>query len=392
LLLGAVAAVPAAVTAQQDQVTITSTIVDQRGDSVGSGVDVTASWDGGSVEGTTSSNGQVLLDVPRGANVSIQIDDDQYVRNRPYTIEDASTSTVRVPVAQSTTAEITVRNADDETVEGARVLLYEYGANEYVTDQRTGADGTVTTPAIESGSYRLDILNEGYYTNRTRVSISGQDTLNSTIEQGEVLLTVSVVDDYFEPAESLDASVDIPGVGTLRTGSDGDTTTTVSVNTRYDVTVSADGYDQAEQTIRVGEEDRTTSVTLDRTDTIDIDAPSEIVLGQSVTLEATDEYDDSVTNATVTQDGEEVGTTDGDGEIRLTPESAGTVNYTVDDGDTQSTVSVEVFDPNAEQNGSTPDGSSPTAEATSDGSGPGFTPLTVVAAVALLSLVAYRRR
>ena len=138
LVLGALAAVPTAVSAQEDQVTISATVVDQDGRSVGGGIDVTAQWDGGSANGTTASSGQVLLDVPRGANVSIQIDDDRYVRNSPYIVEDATAESVDVPVATSATADITVRNTNNETVEGARVYLYR-GAT-IVTNQRTGAD------------------------------------------------------------------------------------------------------------------------------------------------------------------------------------------------------------------------------------------------------------
>ena len=398
MLVGVVAALPVAVTAQQEQVTITATIVDQDDRSVGSGVDVRATWDGGSRNATTASNGQVLLDVPRGANVSIAVDDDRYVRNIPYTVEDATTQSVDVAVAQSGSATITVRNTANETVENARVLLYTGG--QFVTDQRTDADGTVTTPAIEQGSYRMTILKSGYFDNESRITVGAQTDATQRIEQGEVLLTVSVEDDYFEPPEALDAAVQIPGVGILQTGSDGDTTTTVSVNTRYDITVTADGYDQTGQTVRVGEDDAATTVSLDRTDEINVSAQDQIVLGQRVPIEATDEYGDPVVDATVTQNGQEVGTTDDNGVIRVQPESAGTVTYTIDDGDTSTTISVEVFDPDEEtpQGTATADESMPavtdtgTPVDTSSGGGPGFTPVTVVAALALLSLVAYRRR
>ena len=124
MLVGGAAVVPAAVSAQQDQVTVTATVVDQDDRSVGGGVDVQATWDGGSRNATTASNGQVLLDVPRGADVSIQINDDRYIRNIPYDIESARTQSVEVPVAESATAEITVSNTDGEPVENARVLLY----------------------------------------------------------------------------------------------------------------------------------------------------------------------------------------------------------------------------------------------------------------------------
>jgi len=395
MFVGVVGALPAAVTAQQDQVTITATIVDQDGRSVGGGVDVTATWDGGSVNETTASSGQVLLDVPRGANVSIQIDADRYVRNIPYTVENATEQSVEVPVAESGTATITVQNTANETVENARVLLYSGG--QFVTDQRTGADGTVTTPPVEQGRYQLTIQKSGYYDNRSRITVGDQTTINQTIEQGEVLVTVSVEDDYFEPTEPLDASVQIPAVGTLQTGSDGDTTTTVSVNTRYDITVTKDGYDQAQRTVRVGESDTTTTVSLDRTDEINLSAQNQVVLGQRVPITATDEYGDPVVDATVTQDGQEIGTTNDDGVIRVEPSSEGTVTYTIDDGDTSTSITIEVFDP-AE---GTPPGTAnatptPTATdtptATSAGNGPGFTPVAVVAALALLSLVAYRRR
>ena len=396
MLLGTVAALPAAVSAQQEQVTITATVVDQDGRFVGGGVDVTATWDGGSVNGTTASNSQVLLDAPRGANVSIQVEDDRYVRNIPYTIEGATGQSVDVPVAESGTATITVRNSANETVENARVLLYSSG--QYVTDSRTGADGTVTTSAIEQGSYRLTILKSGYLDTQSRITVGSQSSINQTIEQGEVDLVVSVEDDYFQPAETLDASVQIQDIGTLNTGSDGDTTFNVPVNTRYDLTVTADGYDEAQQTVSVGESDTNTTVTLDRLDEINISAQSQVVLGQRIPITATDEYGDPVIDATVTQDGQEIGTTNDNGIIRVEPESEGTVTYTVDDGDTSTSITVEVFDPTEGTPTATPPTPTPTANdtatptATSSSDGPGFTPVTVVAALAVLSLVVYRRR
>ncbi len=394
MLVGVVAVLPAAVTAQQDQVTVTVTIVDQDGGSVGSGVDVTASWDGGSVNGTTASNGQVLLDVPSGANVSIQVDDDRYVRNIPYTVTDATTESVDVPVAESGTATITVQNTANESVENARVLLYRSG--EYITDQRTGDDGTVTTPAIEQGSYRLEIYKSGYYNNRTRVTVGDQTDIDRTIEQGEVFLTVEVVDDYYDPPESLNSSVRIPGVGTLQT-TDGDAATTVPVNTNYDIVVTKDGYDQTTQTVRVTQSDVTETISIDRTDNLTISAQDRVLLGNSITLEVTDEYGDPVSGATVSQDGQQVGTTDDDGEFNTDTESAGPMKFIVDDGEVQEEVTVTVVEAPEELTGTPIPTSTPTATdseptETSGGIGPGFTPVTLVAALALFSLVAYRRR
>ncbi|WP_324663504.1 PGF-CTERM sorting domain-containing protein [Haloarcula sediminis] len=393
LLVGMAAAFPAAVSAQQDQVTITATIVNQDGRSVGGGVDVTAAWEGGSVNGTTASSGQVLLDVPRGANVSIQVEDDQYARNVPYTVTDASAQSVEVPVSESGTATITVRNKANQTVEDARVRLYRSGR--YVTDQRTGANGTVTTPPVEQGSYGMHIRKSGYFTNRTRVSIGDRSEITPTIEAGEVLLTVSVVDDYFDPAEPRNASVRVPSAGTLQTNDDGNATVRVPVNTDYDVTVTADGYDRRQQTVSVGESDTVATVSIDRTDRLEISARDRVLLGNPIALEVTDEYDDPVEGATVSQDGQEVGTTDASGEFEVDTDSAGPVTFTVDDGDVQEEVTVEVVEASAELTGtpipdSTPTDTEPTG--TSGGSGPGFTPVTVAAALALLSLVAARRR
>ncbi|WP_262175149.1 carboxypeptidase regulatory-like domain-containing protein [Haloarcula laminariae] len=392
MLVGMVGALPAAVSAQQDQVTITATVVDQDGRSVGGGVDVTASWQGGSVNGTTASSGQVLLDVPRGANVSIQVDDDRYVRNIPYEVSDASTQSVDVPVTDAGTATVTVRNAQNETVEDARVLLYRGG--QFVTDQRTDADGTVTTPAVEQGNYRLDIYKAGYLDNRTQITVGSQTDINRTIQQDEVLLTVEVVDDYFDPAEPLNASVRIPSVGTLQT-TDGDAATTVPVNTKYNVDVTKDGYDQATQTVTVKQRDLTETISINRTDSLSISTQDRVLLGNSITLEVTDEYDDPVEGATVSQDGQEVGTTDADGQLEVDTESAGSVSFTVDDGTVQEEVTVRVVDAPEELTGTQiPDSTGTDAEptGTSGGSGPGFTPVTVAAALALLSLVAARRR
>lgn len=395
MLAGVVAGLPAAVSAQQDQATITATIVDQDGRSVGGGVDVTATWENGSRNATTASNGQVLLDVPRGANVSIQVTDDQFVRNLPYEVTDATTDSVNVPVAESGTATVTVRNAANQTVEDARVRLYRSGR--YVTDQRTGADGTVTTPALERGSYGMLIQKSGFYSNRSRVTVDGQTTINQTIEQGAVFLTVSVVDDYFDPAEPRNASVRIPGVATLQTGDDGESATRVSVNTDYDIVVTSDGYDRATQSVEVGERDTNATISIERTDSLTVSTRDRVLLGNPITLEVTDEYDDPVEGATVSRNGQQIGTTDDSGEFEVEIDSAGSVNLTVDDGDVQEVVTVEVVEAQAELTGTpvpttTPGTTDTESTGTSGGSGPGFTPVTVAAALALLSLVAARRR
>lgn len=388
LLVGGIGTLPMAVSAQEERVTITATVIDENGSSVGGNVDVTASWDGGSANETTKSNGQVLVDVPPGENISIQINDDRYVRNDPYLITNASGESVEVPVVESGTATVTVQDAANETVADARVRLYRGGRS--VTDQQTGADGTVTTPAIEQGSYSVRVEKAGFYDTRSSIAVDGQTNVTQRIERGKVLVTVAVEDNYFDPPEALAATVSIPDVATLQTGSDGDASTTVPVNTRHDVTVTSDGYNQTQKTVTVGEADTTVTVSLDRTDRLDIDARERVLSGNPITIGVTDEYSDVVANATVSRDGEQVGTTDDDGEFDYPTESTGTVTLTVDDGDVEETVSVAVVsDGDALEPTSSP---VTTGTATSSGSGPGFTPVAVVTALALLSLVALRRQ
>ena len=394
MIVGTLAAVPA-VTAQEDEVTLTVTIVDQNGDTVG-GVPISATWNdgnGGPVNETTAANGRAFVDVPSGANVDITVDDDEYIRNFPYEVESASTQDINVSVSQSATATVSVTNANGNPVEDARVFLRRSG--EFVTNQRTDADGTVTTPAVEAGNYTLDIRRSGYYYNQTDVTVTGEMSVNRTIEEGFVTLRFNVTDDRFQPPQTVEsAAVEISPIGTtLRTLSAGQASTEVAVNTQYDIDVTKDGYATTERSVTVGESETTVNVSINREPALTIDAPNQTVIGQSINLEVTDEYDEPVANATITRAGETVGTTDEQGELDVTVREAGVQNYTVTGDGTSATISVEVFDPDATATpGQTTATATATETATSGGSGPGFTAVSVVAAVALLSLVALRRR
>ena len=387
LLLGSVAAVPAAVSAQGDQVTLTVTVVDQNGATVG-GVPISVTWadgDGGPVNATTASNGQALVDVPRGANVSIAVDDDDWVRNRPATVDGAREQSVDVAVSPAASATVTITDTDGEPVPDTRVLLFRDG--NFITDQRTGTDGTVTTPDVEEGDYDLFVRKSGYYYNRSAVTLDGETTVNRTIEAGTVGVTFAVTDDHFSPARPIEGvTVDIPSIGSVQTLSNGEATINLPVNSRHDIDVTKDEYQLTEQQISVGESRKTVAVNVSRTPELNVDAPNRTIIGESVSLEVTDEYDEPVAGANVTRDGESVGTTDETGEIDVTVDSAGQVNYTVEARGNSTTVAIEVFDPEATDAPGTDDGEP------SFGSGPGFTPMSVVAAVALLSLLAYRRR
>ena len=388
LLIGSAAAVPAAGSTQSDQVTLTVTVVDQNGATVG-GVPISVTWadgDGGPVNATTASNGQALVDVPRGANVSIAVDDDDWIRNRPLRVEDASEQSVEVDVSPTASATITITDSNGQAVPNTRVLLFRGG--NFITDQRTASDGSVTTPDVEEGDYDIFVRKSGYYYNRTDVTLDGATTVNRSIREGSVGVTFSVTDTHFDPAEPVQgATVDIPSIGTVQTLSNGEATINLPVNSEHDIDVRKAEYRTTEQSISVGESQKTIGVNVSRTPRLVVDAPNRTIIGESISLEVTDEYDEPVAGANVTRDGEAVGMTDDTGEIDVTVDTAGQVNYTIEARDNSTTVSIEVFDPEATD---APGGE--TDEDPSFGSGPGFTPVTVVAALALLSVFALRRR
>lgn len=392
-IVGLTAAVPAAVTAQEDRITLTVSVVDQDGDSL-RGIAVAATWDdgaGGPVNATTASNGRAFVDVPSGANVSIRIDDDEYVRNQPVTVNDASEQDVTVSVSQSATAAVSVVDTDGEPVEGAQVRLIRDGR--FVTDQRTAADGIVTTPRVEAGDYEVRVTRAGYFRNQTSATITGETTVNTTIEAGTALVTFEVTDDHFEPPRPLEnATVRIPSVGTVQTGIDNTATIGVPVNDNYDVVVRKPGYQPTTQTVSVGAEATTLTVSTQRVRDINVTARNQrVVVGETVQLEATDEYGDPVPNATVRYDGAQVGTTDGSGTAVVEVPAADEVTFTVDDGQVSATVTVEGFDPDA-----TPEPTDTRTATAEDGvtfgAGPGFTPVTALVAVAMVALVALWRR
>ncbi|WP_135306255.1 carboxypeptidase regulatory-like domain-containing protein [Haloarcula amylovorans] len=395
------AAVPGSAIAQQDRATLTVSVVDQNGDPV-SDVPISATWndgDGGPVNETTRANGQALVDVPAGADVTIRVRGDEWVRNQPFRVTNASARTVEVPVSEIATATVTVVGGDGDPVSNARVLLYRDG--EFVTDQRTGSDGTVTTPAVEAGEYRLTVGKEGYYWNRTRVQVTDETQARSVIEEGTALLTVTVSDDHFDdPRAVQNATVQVPSVGTVQTLSNGQVTIRLPVNDRYDLTVTKDGYETVEQRLRVGETDTSANVSIQRTPALSLSPDSRrVVVDEPVRLRVTDEYGNPVPNATVSQGGDQVGTTDASGVAVAPVPSAGNVTFTVERGDLSATATVEGVEAAAADTETAT--ASPTATATpastdtqtSTGSGgPGFTSVTALVALALLAVFALRRR
>ncbi len=397
LLVGA--GVVAGTAGAQSQVTLSVTVVDQDGDPL-SGIDISATWDdgaGGPSNETTRANGQALIDVPEGADVMLQINDDEYVRNVPYVVEDAEAESIEVAVSESATATVNAVTADGQPAENARIRLYRDG--NYVVDRNAGSDGTVTTQPVEEGEYSVIVTKPGFYRNLTAVSVTGEAATTVRISEGSVLLQAEVVDDHFNDSRPIrDASVRVQSGsgfdGTVPTLSDGTASVSVPVNDRYDVTVTKEGYETVERRVSVSEDETSIDVDIRRTPEITLTPDNrQVVVDANVRLTVTDEYDEAVANATVTRNGTEVGQTDADGEITAPVPTAGNVTFTATAGDLTTTTNITAFRPGEE---STTGGTAPMPEQTetetTDGSGPGFTVALTMAALLAVAVLARRRR
>jgi len=396
VLLGTVlpaAAGPA--TADSHLTTVTVITVDRDGERVGN-VDFSVTWNDSEevVNGSTRSNGRALVDVPRGADVRVRVTDETYIRNTPQTFADVeSEQELRVPVSLPGTAAVTVVD-ENGAVRDARVRLRGRGAD---ITRRTDAEGRVSIGPVERGNYDLRVGKPGYLTNSTQVPVGATTERTVTIREANRGLSVTVVDDRFDPARPVaNATVDIRGVGTLVTGTDGERTTSVAVNRDYRLSVTKDGYETVTQTVSVGESDGQYTVAINREEGITIDATSRrVVVGESTRLTVTDEYGDPVQGAVVSLGETEVGETNDRGEYDLRVDAAGNSTVTVVNDGLSATVTVEGVEPGSagtETATATETATETATDSPSDpigGVSPGFGP---VAALAALGLLAARRR
>ena len=334
LVVASVAAgAPGIASAQSEDVTLTISVTTTDGTAVG-GATLTATWDNGSTTTTTASNGKEFIDVPEGANVTIEVSHDDYVRNSPVEVTDASERDVDIEVAEKATA--TLRIEDDAgTVDNASVVLEKDGTT--VLDAET-VDGTVSSGTIEAGTYDLTVSKPGYYLLEREVAVENDTERTIAIERGTVQLSVNITDDYFEPPRPVaEATVDIEQVGTLVTLSDGTQVVNAPVNSKLDTTVSKEGYDTVERVITTKESAVEFSADLDRSPALTVAVMSDnIVVGEQILVTVTDEYDDPVADAAVYVGEESVATTGEDGTTTVTIESAGEQPITASKNDTTS--------------------------------------------------------
>ncbi|OYR43736.1 carboxypeptidase-like regulatory domain-containing protein [Halorubrum sp. Eb13] len=399
VLLVAVVATGGAV--GQDQVTLTVSVADQDGDAVG-GATVEAEWETdsgetGTATGTTASNGNVLLDVPEGSSVELDVDDDTYVRNRPLEVENASAAEIDLGVTRSGTATVTVLDDQNRSQADARVTVREDGRS--VDRGETGSDGTYETARLERGTYNVTVVKPGYYETEREVTVSLNTETTIAIERGTVTLDVRALDDHFDPPEPIES-------GSVRVTSsvfEGEVTVTegtaslnVPVNAAYTVEVVTDGYDPSPERVRVRESPRSVNATAQRTPALSVTpANDRVLVGETTRVTVLNAYDEPVAGATVEVDGEDVGETDARGEIEVPISFAGDRTIVASDGGVES-------DPATVEGVETADEADPSANGSNDtgddGSGdtddgaPGFGVVAAVLALLAAAVAAGRYR
>ena len=399
LLLAAivvVATVPAVATAertQSDLVTVTVTVENEAGTAVGN-AELTATWSGGNETVITRSSGQALIDVPRGADVDISVQSDDYVRNTPYEIDNVGQNTATIPVAHKGTADVHARTKNGVPVNNAVVQLFHDG--ETVVNARTNSDGVHQSGTIEQGEYTLRALKSGYESNGTTFEVDGDVSITTRIQTGSVLATFEVRDDHFDPAEPVEgASISIPAIPTSTTTlADGEATASVPVNSDLEVRITKDGYETVNETLEVGEQDTSLDATIRKTEALNMAiSDAQVLVNGSIRVTLTNEYGTPQEGVPVTLDGEQVGETDESGELEIRIADPGEHTISAESEGLSDSSTVEAIRPG----GPTPEDTATEAETTDDesttssGIGPGFTPVAAVVAGLLTALVLRRR-
>lgn len=373
VMLGALlfAPVAGATAGTAGEVALTVSVVDSRGLAV-QDAELTATWDGGSTTETTASNGKAFVDVPQGADVSIDVTHPDYVRNFPKTVEGASERDVTVQVAQKGRATIGVTGPDGAAVRDARVTVSQDGRT--VASGRTGSGGTFETGVVERGSYRVHVVKPGYVSNATQLTVGESTETTLAIHQKSVLLGVTVVDDHFDaPRRVENVTIDVGDVATVN-ARNGQGAVSVPVNDEYTITVRKEGYSTTEHRVSVGESATNVTVTINRAPSLTVEpANRQVVVGEAVRVTVTDEYGAPVAAATLAVDGEAAATTGADGVASVPIERAGTNEIRATKGDvTSAPVNVTGVSSTTATETAAETTATTSTTTTSSGIGPGF--------------------
>lgn len=404
-----VAAAPAVTQASTDEadVTLRVTVVNAQGDPLGN-AEVTVSYDGEEQTAETFSTGEALFDVPEGATVEIMPTHPMLVKNNPMTVQNIEGNTdVTVTMHPAATGEISVVDGSGNAVADADVQLRKEGRTVLAATGTTGSDGSYTTPELERGNYTVEITKPGYYEEQTTVTLSGDTDVPVEVEQGSVTVDFSVVDSHFDPAEPVRANIEIEDasgtIGTFQTDTSGSRSVSLDVNTRYSITVDRDGYESVSTSFRLGESDRSQTFEISRTPRLTVEPMNtQVVVGQTVRVTVTDEYDEPAAGAEIQLDGATAGRTDETGQATVTVEQAGDVELTAVNGSVESPgVIIEGVEPRTDPPATTaatqnatatptaaPTTQAPTTEDAGDGGTPGFGVAVALVALVIAALLA----
>lgn len=372
--------------------TLTVALETPDGDPAG-GAEVTANWSDGTSTATTAANGKAFVDVPDGAEVTISVDHPDYMRNNPHVVTNAETEEIPITVYEK--AQVTFRiTGDGGPVEGAQIRLRK--GSPTVDSGTTNANGRWETDVIESGEYSVGISKAGFYGRAIETTIEDGETLAFNLNSGFVTLEVVVRDDHFDPPRPIsEAEVAASGLGTIITQSNGRQRIDAPVNSRLEMTVRKEGYRTDTQTVNTLERDKTVHITTQRTPDMTLrPLNNRVVVGETVIIEATDEYGDPIYNATVWVDGDNIGTTNPEGRITVRIGSPGEYSLRAEkDARTDTNTVTGVAAPETDETETT----SPTAGTVTDTTAeaplgqPGFGPVVAILAIVSLFAVAALR-
>lgn len=387
-----------------DPVTLDITVVDGDGEPV-SNAELTVVWADNQTVEETRASGRALVDVPAAADIEIRVDHPEYTRNRPFTVPDATARAVEVPVALSGVAELTILEGEQPVPDTQLTVREPDGP--VVAELTTGDDGIAETERLERGQYEVTTERPGYFDETVTLELDQRQVERSIgVESGRVTVSFTVLDDHFDSPEPIEGATIETERTVLETGSDGQRSVDLDVNTVQNVSVNRDGYVEVTQQLVVGETDRAFEITTQREPELELVSDQQrVVVGEQVRVTATNAYDEPVVGATILLDGEPVGETDASGQLLVEIAETGQQTVRAEVNLLRGETSVEGVDPDGDsesssddESGGTDDGDEGDADdsgddesggtddaADDDGSGPGFGLAAVAGAVAALA-------
>ena len=310
----------APVAAQSGTVTLTVAVETPAGDPVAN-AELTATWEGGTSTRTTASNGKAFIDVPTGADVVIEVDHPDYIRNFPFRVTDAEEEEVPITVYDRATATLTVVDTSGPVAD-ARVELKKRG--EIAVTRFTDSQGEIESGVIEAGDYEVVLTKSGYFRSTVDVDIQGTYSEQLQIERGSVSVTFRALDTNFEPPEPIAEATVVGPDFTSQTQADGTRSVSLPVNTQLTIGLEKEGYVSVEQVVVVRESDKAVNLTTRKLPAINVEVPNQrVVVGEQLQVTVTDQYGDPMPEAVVYLDGEAVGQPDDTGVIRVPIEASG---------------------------------------------------------------------